>query len=283
MRHSIVIGFLLITLYMQARHQSLSLQSALDKKLVKAKVTSLGGFQGFCINMALKNLSKDSLVIFIEPGRRLNSVDDKYQDILIVKQEIIALQGGAEKVFKVKGYCCQASNSSPSKDAKYEVNKLADSNLVMIARYLNASKLETNVEQQAIWAISDREPTAAITSKNDSLVLPLRRLVAAMKGEKLPWYTIVSETYVYPNGVISVFPLLLKGKMEYVVNNDSYITLRIVNEKGLPVCLLKSEWRKASANSDYDLNIPIKGLGKGKYTIELSTENKGAVKKEFEI
>ena len=278
-----IICLLLTGFQLKAKHQKLSLQKAINMKLVKAKATSLGGYQGFCMRMGIKNLSQDSLVILIEAGRRLNSVDENNQDILIVKEELIVLRHGEEKQVNVKGYCCQSTNRAPSKNAVYDVNKLADSGLVRVARYLNTHSFDKNTEQNAIWAVSDKHATAGITASNDSLVMPLRRMVAGIKGEKLPWYTIVSTTYVYSNGAISVFPLQLKGKMEYDNEKDSYVTLSVVNEKGMPVCLVKKQWLKAATNSNYDLNLPIKGLAKGKYTIELKSTEKQLAIKEFEI
>ena len=94
-----LIACFLISFHLGANHLRMNLQNALDKKLVEAKVISLGGYQGFCINMALKNLTKDSLILLVEAGRRLNSLDDKNQDILIVKEQIIALKNKELKKF----------------------------------------------------------------------------------------------------------------------------------------------------------------------------------------
>jgi len=274
---------LLLNIKIQASHQKVYLQKALDHKLVKADVKSLGGHQGFCINMKLKNLSKDSLIIIVEAGRRLNSLDDKNQDILITQQEIIAMKGSQERSFEIKGYCCQSSNYSPAVGAKYDVNKMADSSLVSVARYLNASKLEANVEQQAIWAISDNASTANIASQKDTSLLPLKQLVAGLKGEKLPWYSMITKTVVFAGGSMQTYPLYLRGKINYSNDKEDYVSLYVFNEKGLPVCEIKSQWLLPCANKNYDLNIPVKGLAKGKYTIELKTPEKQLAKQEFEI
>lgn len=280
----ILIFYILFTsIQTKANHQKMNLQKALDLKLVKAEVKSLGGHSGFCINMNLKNLTKDSLVIIVEAGRRLNSVEDKNQDILITQQEIIAMSKAESRSFNVKGYCCQSSHSSPSAGAKYDVNKMADSNLVSVARYLNISKMEPNVEQQAIWAISDNKATANIASQKDTTLLPLKQLVANLKGEKLPWYSMITKTVVFASGSMQTYPLYLRGKMSYSNDKEDYVSLYIFNEKGLPVCEIKSQWLLPCANKNYDLNIPVMGLAKGKYTIELKTPEKQLAKQEFEI
>jgi hypothetical protein len=279
----IFILYFVSSLNLEATHQKLNLQKAVQLKLVKAKAQSLGGHQGYCMNLNLISLSPDSLIVLVEAGRRFNSIDEQNQDILVVKEEVILLGKFQNKWTPIKGYCCQASNHSPSQNAKYDINTLADSGLVALARYLSLSKFDSHVEQQAIWAISDKKPTANITDKNDSLAQPLRKLVANLKGEPVPWYTIISRTFVYSSGAMENFPQLLRGKLNYSNDKDNYVTLFILDKNGKEVCLLKSQWLKAAGNEEYDLNVPVKGLAKGKYVIGLRTPEKELTKREFEI
>lgn len=274
---------LVTSLSLTASHRKLSLQKAMEFRLVRAKAQSLGGYQGYCMNLNLASLSPDSLIVLVEAGRRFNSVDDQNQDILVVKEELILLGKFENKWTAVKGYCCQANNHSPAQNAKYDINTLADSGLVTLARYLSVSKFDSHVEQQAIWAISDKKPTANITDRKDSLALPLRKLVAGLKGEPVPWYTIISKTFVYSSGAMENFPQLLRGKLNYANDKDNYVTLFILDKTGKEVCLLKSQWLKATTNEEYDLNVPVKGLAKGKYVIGLRTAEKELAKREFEI
>jgi hypothetical protein len=283
MFNKVLVCLVVLNLNISAKHQRICLQQALNFKLVKATAVSLGGYQGFCINVCLKNLSNDSLIVILEAGRRLNSIDEKTQDILITRQEIIALKKAENKSVKVKGYCCQAYNYAPLIGAKYDVNKLADSNLVMLSRYLNENNFESQAEQYAVWALSDSKSSAQITSVNDSLITPLKKMVCALKGEVLPWYSIVSSTYVFRNAVIITTPLYLRGNLEYTIDADSYATMHILNAKGIEVGKIVSKWLLAGKNQNYTLNIPIKNLNKGKYIVELKTVQKQLAIKEFEI
>jgi hypothetical protein len=283
MFYKVLVCLVAINLNISAKHQRICLQQALNFKLVKATAVSLGGYQGFCINVCLKNLSNDSLIVILEAGRRLNSIDEKTQDILITRQEIIALKKVENKSVKVKGYCCQASNYAPFIGAQYDINKLADANLVMLARYLNENNFESQAEQYAVWALSDSKSSAQITSVNDSLITPLKKMVCALKGEVLPWYSIVSSTYVFRNAVIITTPLYLRGNLEYTIDADSYTTMHILNAKGIEVGKIVSKWLLAGKNQNYTLNIPIKNLNKGKYMVELKTVQKQLAIKEFEI
>lgn len=274
--------FLFTAQVLCAKHQRLNLQKAVDLKLVKAQAQSTGAYQDYCINLNLKNMSPDSLIVTVEPGRRLNSLTESDQDILVTKEELIVLAKGEEKWFPVKGFCCQANNHAPKKGAKYSINTLADSNLVKVARYLSTRNFDMHVTQEAIWAISDNRPTAQIAGKNDSLIAPLRYFVAGIKGEPIPWYTIISKTFVFSSGAMENYPLYLRGKLNYTNDKECYSTLQVLDAKGNIVSDIVQQWIMPGTR-DYDLNIPVKGLAKGKYTVELVTAQKQLVKKEFEI
>lgn len=279
----ILIGLVSMHLGLNAKHEQLSLQNALDKKLVSAKVHSLGGYQGYCIKMEVKNLSPDSLIILVEAGRRLNSIDEKNQDILVVREQFVMLKKYEDKYIDVKGYCCQANNHSPNAGAKYDVSVLADKTLVLLAHYLNVNTFANEVEQNAIWAISDNKNTANVTAANDTLIVPLRNLVATIKGEPIPWYTFATKTVNYLGGRMQTFPTVLRGKLNFDNAKECYTTLHILNDKGLEVGNIIKQWTLVGNNQTYNLNMPVAGLANGKYTIELKNDEGELVKKEFKI
>jgi hypothetical protein len=284
MKNLLILTFLfLFVLRHSAKHLCMNLQKAIETKKVEVVFKSLGTYKGFCMAMRIKNLSPDTLFVLVEAGRRLNSLVDKNQDILIVKEEIIVLTRKEIKDIVIKGYCCQASNRCPDKGAGYDVNKMADSNLVKVARFVNIHAYGEEIEQEAVWAISDKYSVATVSSANDSLLKPVREMIASITGEELPWYTLITKKYVYAGGVILIVPTTLRGQLQYSNDKENYATLSVLNEKGMQVCQVKNEWLKAGANLNYNLELPIKGLAKGKYRVELKTSEKQLAKREFEI
>jgi len=268
---------------LNAKHIKLNLQNAIKMHYVKASAKSLGAYQGLCMNMNLQNLGKDSLIVLVEAGRRLNSLDDTQQDILIVKEELIFLNKYQSKNFTVKGYCCQSSNRAPQLNAKYGLNQLADSDLVTVARYLNKNCFAKDIEQYAIWAISDKKPIANISNQNDTSNLALRKMLANLKGEKLPWYTILNTTYVSQRGDINTIATNLAAILKYNNDKEQYATLYIYDADDKHACLIKGEWLKQGNNLDYVINLPIKNLAKGKYNLVLQTRDREILKEDFEI
>ena len=59
------------------------------------------------------------------------------------------------------------------------------------------------------------------------------------------------------------------------------MTLSVKNEKGLAVCLIKTQWLKSDVNAVYKLDLPIGGLEKGKYVVELKAGARELSRREF--
>lgn len=268
---------------LSARHYSYTLQKALSLHVVKASAKSLGGYQGFCMQVNIENLSNDSLVILVEAGRRLLAGNKDEQDILVVKESPIALRRHEKKSQTIKGYCCQASKHAPTAATTYAINQLADSALVKVAQNLSKNCFGSELEQDAVWAISDKKPIASIPNTNDSANLVLRQLLADIKGEKLPWYTITKNTFVTQGGQIMQVNQYLCGKLTYNNMQKAYGTLLVYNDKGLEVCIIKSEWLDIGNNLPFQINLPVKGLEKGKYSLVLQTREREVLKEAFEI
>jgi hypothetical protein len=251
------------------KHVKLTLHKAIEKRLVHAKASGNGGYQGYCIRMNVMNLTKDSIVLEVEAGMRLNSANDQEQDIMIVKQEKIYMRSLQEKNFNLKGFCCQASNRSPQKNTGFKLDLPMDSNFKKLGTFLSAGEFADDAVQQAVWSLSENRTVASITTLKDSSLLPLRQFMADLKGEKLPWYTVVSASCIYGNGVINNFPVLLRGKVKLNCGRDEYVTTMMYDKKGLPVCAIVSQWRKNGENI-CQLDLPVKGLDRGKYRIEMT-------------
>lgn len=260
---------------------SISLQTAFDKKYIRAKAVCKGVLQ---LNYTITNLYKDSLVILIPAGWRFNSDAGKkdYQDILVAHEEILALKANETKQFDIKGYCCEATKGGPVAGAPYTPGKLADSSLVQLARYLNSHQADQNAEQYSVWAISDNKETANITSRNDSLASLLRTFVAGIKGEPLPWYTLLKRARVSNSGDVQDQPVRFKATIDYVISKTCYSYCYIVDEKGNKVSEIFGTWLQPE-NRDYKASFNVTGLKKGEYRLILENKESSLFERDFKI
>lgn len=258
---------------------TVTIDKAIEKRMIKAEVVCKGGL---VVDYKIKNQTDDSLKIIVPAGWRMNSVKEEYQDILVTHEQILAMAKKQQKSFEIKGYCCEADNSGPTKGLKYEPGKLADKDLVLVATYLNASKMDENTEQYAVWAVSNNKPTANIVGKNDSLTQDLRHFVARVKGEPIPWYTLQKRVRINSYGDINEHPLQLKANVNYSSDKTTYAYFYVLDSKGQKVVITIGQWL-VPGNHDYPVDLNVRGLDRGKYKIVLADENSRFFEKEFEI
>ena len=165
----------------------------------------------------------------------------------------------------------------------YNVGALADSALCALALRLNDRPFERDIEQQAIWALSDKKATSSIPFGEDSCAGELRKFVALLKNEPIPWYSVSIVSTVYKNGVIVQLPVYVDGTLRYSNAEECYGTFSVVDTSGSNVALLKSEWLKQGAGQDYHFRIPVTGLKRGRYYVQISNVGGMMVRKEFDI
>lgn len=270
-----------LTLTSFAKKNTVSLKTALDRKLISAKAICKGGLN---LNYSVQNLTKDSLMVIIPAGWRFNSNDPKndYQDILVTKPEIFVLKNKETKNIDIKGYCCELTKNGPMKGAAYTLGTLADSNLVQLARYLNAHPSDQNTEQHAVWAISDKEETANITNPNDSIAEIIRKFVAILKDEPLPWYTLLKKAYVTQMGTVYNLPVKFKADINVPVSKACYSYCYIINSKGEKISEIFGKWLHPE-KTDYNAIFKVAGFKKGDYTLVVETEGTKLFEREFKI
>lgn len=258
-----------------------SLNKAFEKKYITAKAICKGGLE---LDYSVSNLLKDSLLIVMPAGMRFNSNAGKndYQDILMTHEQILVLRPKETKKFDIKGYCCEATKSGPQKGVPYTLGKMADSSLVLLARYLNTHQTDSNTEQYSVWAISDGKETANITSNNDSIAALLRTFVATVKGEQLPWYTLLKRARVSNSGEVTDHPIRFKADINYAVSEICYSYCYILDANGQKVSEIFGKWLLPE-NTDYKANFNVAGLKKGDYKLVLEGKNAPLFEKSFKI
>ncbi len=277
-----ILAILSILLNQKANSKTItSLQKAFDKHYITAQATCTGGLE---LNYSVSNLLKDSLFINIPAGWRFNSNAGKsdYQDILLTRQEILVLKPKETKNFNIRGYCCELTKSGPKAGVPYTLGKLADSSLVYLARYLNGHPLDQNTQQYSVWAISDNKETASITSKNDSAAGLLRNFVSDIKGEPLPWYTLLRRSFVSAYGDIQDHPIRFKADINYTVAQTCYSYCYIVDANGQPVSEIFGKWLQPE-NNLYKADFNVASLKKGEYRLVLESKKEPLFERSFKI
>lgn len=263
---------------------SLTLQEALSKNLVKVKIKGLGNYQGESTILEIQNLSSKDLSIKLEPGRKFVPDEEKYQNLLVVREEQLLVKAGSNASKRVVGFCCESNDCGPRNNLGFKTQDMADSNLIKLATYINANykQLNTTSIQQAIWSISNNHASAAINTGSEK-EMALKMLVSKLKNEPIPWYIIKQRIYQSPSGQIHLVNDSLLGKMAYSNTEWCYSKLNIYDVKDNAVLISVGNWLKPGTNNAYDVALPISKLPKGKYKLTLENDKQIFTQKDIQI
>lgn len=233
---------------------TINVEDAARKGYIKLVIKSAGGYTGDVINMKIQNLTNEALALKVEAGRRLDSENQQEQDILVVKQERFVLGAKQEHTYKIYGMCCQAHNSSPSKNAVYKVGKMADSNLVKLARFVNDNKYYSDyTAQAAVWSVSDNNSIAGIEGEKE-ISEKLQKYVSQITGRPIPVYKI---HYKQQSGNdVMGRAVNIQGVFSYSLSTKNKVTISIYNSDGkiVQTLMLKQSHEQGDYKLTYNVN-----------------------------
>jgi hypothetical protein len=245
----------------------ISIEKAIRIGYIQATIQGNGGSMGNCIQITMKNLTKKDTTILVEAGRRLLSNDTSKQDILITKEQQIALNGGQEITINVYGFCCEMTNSAPGLKNIYSVGYMTDTPMVALAKFLNEQDFPIDASQHAVWAISNNLSVAAIYDGDFESIKELRQFVAMLEGVPVPWYSIA-----YKQDTVRLFSGIhesLHGSFSYHISNVSIVSLMVYNSEGTLIDGIFINRPALSGDFNYPFTLDVKGYTKGKYYLRL--------------
>ncbi|MFL5762586.1 MAG: hypothetical protein ACJ77K_01510 [Bacteroidia bacterium] len=258
----------------------LSVEDAVKKGLVKLSIKGKGGYTGDVIEMKIHNLSGQPLDLKLEAGRRLDSKEEGDQDILVTQAQEFIVSSGQHKTINVNGMCCQAHNSAPTVKSFYSVGKLADSNLIKLANYIDKNHYYTNYSaQQSVWVVSDDNSLGSIGGDDEKIRKGLREFVSKLTGKTVPPYDVVYQSG--NDGSAMGRAMRVEGIFEYDLPMNCHATMFICNERGEVVQTIFDNI--ATERGDYKIyyTFRTKDLPQGTYYARVNAD--GMLQKQMKI
>ena len=249
------------------KKEFISIEKLMMEGKLDVSISGLGGYQEECIAFSIKNRTGDTLLLRIEPGRRLHSEDTTMQDIFIVKHKDLTLPPFAAITEKGYGFCCKSHHRSPGKASVFGIGTMAPESWQKLANVIDNGNFPVKAIQAAVWCLSNDHPISAITDKNPANVDLLRRTVAKIKGVEVPWYTVIFEEAATENQLFSDKHQRLTGGINYQVNSNTIISILVKDRKGQVVQSLVKGSSKSSGSYIYDVDLSVSGWPKGEYII----------------
>lgn len=249
------------------RIKKTAIQELFDQRRVAVSLHGLGGYQGFCVSMNITNLTGDSTLVWVEPGRRLDNTDPSEQDILVVKEALIVLGPRQTTTAKIYGFCCQASNHAPHSGSDFKLGSMADSNLVWLAGLINTGRFSPGVIQNAVWVFSNGHNLASVEMGTDKAVSDLRRKMAKRMNIMLPWYDLYYQTDTAT--LFSGKHYRLTGEFTFSLPHSGLLSMTVRDSHGLLMRTLHEDMVAQADTYHEAVDINIRDWPKGDYNVDV--------------
>lgn len=225
MQIGIVFSFLLfissLPLFAQQR---LTLPEAIARQLVQISVRGSGGFQGECLQLAVKNLKDEIVSLEIPPGYIFGSEDSSVQDLMVTASTTMALDPYAVKRTKLFTMCTQSYNMSPKKGEKFHAGSMAEGPLLGLAQKISTKGYQNSTAQSAVWTLANGDSRRHIYGEDTSMVRDIAQSVSEATGVPLSEFILEPRRHHIT---------IIRTSMEALIPKHlSNASLRLVDAEG---------------------------------------------------
>lgn len=268
MRKSISLFFLCLFSISILQAKSILLTDAVKQGYVELSAEGEGGHTGKCLKLKIKNLRKKKLDIKIPAGLIFNSNDPVQQDLMIVEERILAIEGSKKRVAKMYAACIQAPNGSPTVGSGFNISMLASGHLLQVAHYLAKEKLYRNdAAQYAVWAVSNNKRIENIDHGK------LANYVADLLGKARPEYVVLHKTTSQPGEpAYREAPSIIKGRWKFKMEEDKIMTFGLYTLDGELKHAFFENKKKVRGLHKFSFTFKVFNMPQGEYYIRLMSK-----------
>ena len=167
-----------------------SLVELLEQGRIELTPRGIGGHSGECLKVDVKNRSATAIRTSIPAGWVFVSEVEGVQDLIVVREEAIALSPNGRTTVTCRAFCCEASNSGPRENEAFRKGHRAPEKLATLARFVDSLGYEDGIVQSAIWVLSDGHDIGSVGALDSSANDTLRHKLSALSGQPAPRYSV---------------------------------------------------------------------------------------------
>jgi hypothetical protein len=265
------------------RSKCTPLNVLIEKGKLRASIQGVGGHEGECISISLFSTSDDTSYLWLEPGRILQSVDTSVQDILITREEMLVLAPGEQRELTIFGFCSQASLASPDSSEQFLPGQMADSTVVLLARFLNErdNNFPVDAIQGAVWCLTDNHDIRDISGEDMASIHDLINYVADLKGLDFDYtlaYDQAGNDEPYSQSSVTI-----TGDVQVYFPSDCQANISIVNSEGVEYESFEKLKSYKSGIYNFTFRFTSSNWTPGNYYFIVECEGTVIYRKEFSL
>ncbi|MDX1462311.1 MAG: hypothetical protein R3359_04580 [Marinirhabdus sp.] len=181
------------------------------------------------LRLSVTNLTDSPIQIRVPNGQQFKSVDSTYQDIVVTKEELIAVGPRANKQTPIFGMCTEKFNPAPNTDVSYTTNGVAKDKLSLLAQEIQNQEAFSVAGQNAVWMLTDNGKLGDVTGYGVEDGVQLRTFMANMFD--IPVDDV--EKFVAPAAPVRT--RTVGGNFRYRFPNTSSVTIGMFNAQDIIV------------------------------------------------
>lgn len=180
------------------------------------------------VELSIKNKTNQILKIKIETGSLLEANDASLQNLITVKNEMIAIAPFGQKQTTLNAMCVQKNDAAPVDGKKYVPLEMATGALLELTKLIEMKNYFDIAAQQAIWCLTDASPIEDISGWNSEEVTDLQKFVSKATGKPLPPPPAKDDTKRnYQN---TSFEQSIEGSFTYTVRQQGEVLIAMFDK-----------------------------------------------------
>lgn len=252
---------------------TITLEEAIAKKMVSCKMTSTGSYSGESVALSVTNLTNTPLNLTIPGGTVFQPDETGDQDLIVVKQQLMVLNGKATGKQILDGFCMEAHDSAPTADNGMKMTKTTRQQLNDLAAFMNGKGYDTYTTQSAVWVVSDNHPISDVDLDSPQ-GKALRAFLSKLVNKPDPWYETKQERVVREDRMIECNPVAVNGQITFESTGKTKIHEVVKNAAGTVMnTSTEMEFPKAG-KWNYEFTLTVKGWNKGDYVVHVMNGTK---------
>lgn len=188
--------------------EQISLEQALEQKLVRIALQGNGGYRGECLKVLVENLSPAALSVKIPAGQIFASEDTSVQDLIVTQEELLVMAPKERKTRNLLTMCTQSFNMSPSKGEKFRLGPLAVGGLLTLAQKISRKGYQNSTAQSAVWSLSNQESVRSIYGNDTTMVRDIAQTIHEVTGIAMSEFVFTPRTHTITSIRTSIEGLL---------------------------------------------------------------------------
>ncbi len=207
---------------------TISFADAIKLKKVKLHSTKVEGLGGGNITIQMLSLSKDSLLIYFEPGLMFEPENEAFQSLLLADSTGVLAFPREYVSASLHGYCTESSDMGPRNLARYSSFRLAAPDLQELA-WLTYRAVATD-QQGLVWAYQNRSADYRIylRADRDKFRENFSDFFARNRpGMQVTYEVQPEEVKPVPRPVVSI-----AANFPFMTDTDRVLSLNILSESG---------------------------------------------------